>query len=113
MSLTMRYSKIVLLACSLPLLSWAQTAPKIDAKAAQELSEKHFCSGCHQMDMKVVGPGLKEIAAKYRSDKDAAAKLVDKVKKGGVGVWGPIPMPPNEAVKDEDVKLMVAWILSL
>jgi cytochrome c len=64
------------------------------------------------VDKKVVGPSYKEVAAKYRGDKTAEAKLFEKVKKGGVGVWGQIPMPPNATVPDEDIKALVKWILS-
>ena len=83
------------------------------ALANQELATKNACTACHAVDKKLVGPAYKDVAAKYRSDKDAEAKLVDKVKKGGVGVWGQVPMPPNANVKDEDVKTLVKWILSL
>jgi cytochrome c len=77
------------------------------------LAQKYACLSCHQVDKKVVGPAYKDVAAKYRADKTAEAKLVEKVKKGGSGVWGPIPMPPNPQVKDEDLKTIVKWILSL
>jgi cytochrome c len=60
-----------------------------------------------------VGPAYKEVAAKYKGDAKAEAMLIEKVKKGGVGVWGQVPMPPNAAVKDEDVKTLVKWVLSL
>jgi len=68
---------------------------------------------CHAIDKKLVGPAYKEVAKKYAGDATAEAKLVDKVKKGGVGVWGQVPMPPNASVKDEDVKTLVKWVLSL
>ena len=61
----------------------------------------------------MVGPAYKEVAAKYRGQKDAEAKLMEKVKKGGKGVWGEVPMPPNPAVKDDELKTMVHYILSL
>jgi cytochrome c len=61
----------------------------------------------------MVGPSYKDVAAKYRSDKGAAAKLAAKVKNGGQGVWGNVPMPPNGAVPDADVNALVKWILSL
>jgi cytochrome c len=83
------------------------------ALASEELAKKQGCTACHAIDKKLVGPAYKDVAAKYRGDKDAEAKLVDKVKKGGVGVWGQVPMPPNTTVKDEDVKTLVKWILSL
>jgi cytochrome c len=91
-----------------------ETPPaKPDAKAAQALSETHFCSGCHQVDAKVVGPGWKEIAAKYKTEKDAIAKLTEKVKKGSEGVWGKIPMPANAAIKDEETRQILVWVMSL
>ena len=84
------------------------------ALANEELAKKNGCMACHQIDKRVVGPSYKEVAAKYRGDKTAEAKLIDKVKKGGVGVWGQVPMPPNTPlVKDEDVKALVKWVLSL
>lgn len=82
------------------------------ASADQALAQKSGCLACHSVDKKVVGPAFKEVAAKYKGDAGAAAKLAEKVKKGGSGVWGQVPMPPNAAVKDEDVKTLVAWVLS-
>jgi cytochrome c len=82
------------------------------AAASDELAKKHACFACHAVDKKLVGPSYKDVAAKYRSDKGAEAKLVDKVKKGGAGVWGQVPMPPNGAVPDADVKALVKWIMS-
>lgn len=87
-------------------------AAPLTAGASEALAKKHNCFACHQVDKKVVGPSYKEVAAKYASDKGAQAKLVDKVKKGGVGVWGQVPMPPNAAVPDADVQALVKWILS-
>ncbi len=91
----------------------AHGAQAADAKAAEDLAKKNACTACHAIDKKMVGPGYKEVAAKYRGQKDAEAKLIEKVKKGGKGVWGEIPMPPNAAVKDEDIKTMVQWVLSI
>lgn len=87
-------------------------ATPLTAAASEALAKKHNCFACHQTDKKVVGPSYKEVAAKYASDKGAQAKLVDKVKKGGVGVWGQVPMPPNAAVPDADIQALVNWILS-
>jgi cytochrome c len=64
------------------------------------------------VDKKVVGPSYKEVAAKYRGDKGAEAKLMDKVKKGGAGVWGQVPMPPTPTVPDGELKALVTWILN-
>ena len=83
------------------------------AMADQAMAQKNACMACHQIDKKVVGPALKDIAAKYKGDKTAEARLVKKVKEGGKGAWGEIPMPPNAHLKDEDIKSMVHWILSL
>ncbi len=85
----------------------------LPALANEELAKKHACTACHAIDKKLVGPGYKEVAAKYKGDAKAEAMLVEKVKKGGVGVWGQVPMPPNSAVPDADVKTLVKWVLSL
>ena len=82
------------------------------ATASTDLANKHNCAGCHTPDKKLVGPSYKDIAAKYKGDAGASAKLADKVKKGGSGVWGPIPMPPNAALPDADSKVLVDWILA-
>ena len=81
-------------------------------QASDELAKKHACFACHTVDKKMVGPSYKDVAAKYRSDKDAAGKLAQKVKNGSQGVWGNVPMPPNAAVPDADVNALVRWILS-
>ena len=84
----------------------------LPAQASEELAKKYMCLTCHQVDKKLVGPAFKEIAAKYASDKAAEGKMVDKVKKGGAGVWGQIPMPPNDKVPEADLKAVVKWVLS-
>jgi cytochrome c len=91
----------------------AGVAQAADAKAAEELMKKHACVACHSIDKKLVGPAYKDVAAKYRGQKDVVPKLVEKVKKGGSGVWGPVPMPPNPNVSDADAKALVEWILTL
>jgi cytochrome c len=85
----------------------------IDNAAGQALMDKNGCSGCHEIDRKVVGPAYKDVAARYRGDKGAAARLRDKVKKGGVHVWGEQAMPPNVLASDADVRELVDWILTL
>ena len=84
----------------------------LPVQASEELAKKYMCLTCHQVDKKLVGPAFKEIAAKYASDKAAEGKMVDKVKKGGAGVWGQIPMPPNDTVPEADLKAVVKWVLS-
>ena len=89
------------------------TLAAVPALASEELAKKHACLACHAVDKKVVGPAYKEVANKYRSDKQAEDKLVEKVKKGSTGVWGPVPMPPNANVSDADAHTLVKWILSM
>jgi cytochrome c len=85
----------------------------LPALANEELAKKNACTACHAVDKKIVGPAFKEVAAKYRNDKTAEAMLVKKVKEGGVGVWGQVPMPPNSTVSDKDIQTLVKWVLSL
>ena len=82
------------------------------ALADEAMAKKYNCTACHAIDKKVVGPAYKDVAAKYKGQ-NVAAKLEEKVKKGGSGVWGPIPMPPNTAVPDGDIKKLVEWVLTL
>lgn len=90
----------------------AATAIALPVQASEELAKKNNCLACHAADKKLVGPSYKDIAAKYKSDKGAEAKLIDKVKKGGSGAWGAVPMPPNPSVSDADLKALVTWILA-
>jgi cytochrome c len=85
----------------------------ITANANQALAQKSGCLACHAVDKKILGPAYRDVAAKYKGQADAEAKLVAKVKKGGSGVWGPIPMPPmSPQIKDEDIKTLVKWVLA-
>ena len=83
------------------------------AQADEALLKKYNCTACHQIDRKVVGPAYKDVAKKYKGQKDAAALLAKNVKAGSKGVWGQVPMPPNDKVSDAEIKEMVAYILSL
>lgn len=83
------------------------------ASADEALAKAKACMGCHAIDKKGVGPSYKDVAKKYAGQADAAAKLEVKVKKGGSGVWGTIPMPANTAVSEADIKKLVAWILTM
>jgi cytochrome c len=97
---------------ALVLAAAAAVPASLPAHAQEELAKKHACLACHAIDKKLVGPSYKEVAAKYRGDAGAEAKLVDKVKKGSQGTWGQVPMPPNANVPDADVRALVKWILS-
>jgi len=83
------------------------------ASADQALAQKNACMSCHGIDKKIVGPAFKDVAKKYAGDPKAEDMLVGKVKTGGKGVWGPVPMPPNPQVKPEDAKKIIEWVLSL
>ena len=80
------------------------------ARADEALAKKYNCLACHTVDKKAVGPAYKDIAKKYKGQ-NVGAQLEQKVKKGGSGVWGQVPMPPNPAVPDGDLKKLVDWIL--
>jgi cytochrome c len=82
------------------------------ALADEALAKKYACTACHAIDKKLVGPAYKDVAAKYKGDAKAAENLAAKVKKGGSGAWGPVPMPPNPNVPDADVAKLVNWVLS-
>ena len=90
-----------------------KTGAPLDLQSGQAMMQKYGCAACHAVDKTIVGPAYNQVAAKYRGDKTAAAKLEQKVKAGGSGVWGAVPMPPNTAVPDADIKALVSWILSL
>ncbi len=94
----------------------AEMVNNLPATAAGDpaaLATAKGCLACHQVDTKVVGPAYKEVAAKYKGNAGALDTLVKKVKAGGVGVWGQIPMPPQAAATDEEIKTIVKWVLSL
>lgn len=95
------------------LASTALTLAALPALANQELAQKKACMACHQIDKKVVGPSYLDVAKKYKGQKDAEAKLVQKVLKGGGGVWGTMPMPANPQVNEAEAKQLVKWILSV
>lgn len=82
------------------------------AMASLDLAKKSNCMSCHQVDKKMVGPSYQDVAKKYAGNAGAAKMLAEKVKKGGKGTWGEIPMPPNAAVKDADIDTLVKWILA-
>ncbi|MEJ2619026.1 MAG: c-type cytochrome [Candidatus Thiodiazotropha sp.] len=104
--------KSFLLATSASVLTLGAVATA-SADDAMALATKSGCMACHQVETKVVGPAYKDVAAKYKGQADALATLSAKVKAGGSGVWGPVPMPPNVNVSEEDIKTIVTWVLTL
>ncbi|KVA71446.1 c-type cytochrome [Burkholderia ubonensis] len=77
-----------------------------------KVARGNACMGCHAVDRKLVGPSFKDIAARYKGDPQAVAKLSKKVKEGGSGVWGAIPMPAHPRMSDADVRSVVEWVLA-
>jgi len=93
-------------------VSAALLAGASNALASEALAKKYNCLTCHAVDKKLIGPSYQEVAAKYKGDAGAEAKLIAKVKNGSTGAWGKIPMPPNSTVPDADIKILVKWVLS-
>ena len=83
-----------------------------NVQADQALAQAKGCMACHQVATKVVGPAYKDVAAKYKDQADAAEMLAAKVKAGGVGTWGQIPMPPQPTLSDDEITALVAWVLA-
>jgi|SRR6267142_553195 cytochrome c len=83
------------------------------AFANPDLAKAKNCLACHAVDKKLVGPAYKDVAAKYANDKDAAAKLAKKIREGGVGVWGQVPMPANPQVNEAEAATLAKWVLTL
>ena len=79
----------------------------------EQLFQKNDCSTCHAVDHKVVGPSYQDVARKFAGQANAAQTLVDAIRKGHVGTWGQVPMPPHPNISDSDLKEIVDWILSL
>ncbi len=89
---------------------------KVEPKAAAaldvaDLARRKACLSCHAVDRKIMGPAFKDVGTKYRGEVGIEARLVDKLKRGGSGVWGPLPMPPNPDLAEQDARALIEWIL--
>lgn len=109
MTITKRMMKISMLTAA---AAWALAHIPLPAHASEALAKEKGCPACHTTGTKLIGPPYKDVAAKYKADKEAPARLQASVLKGSQGKWGPIPMPPNK-VSEEEAKLLVAWVLAL
>src|SRR5262245_5588106 len=87
-------------------------ASAMPAFADPKLAEKKNCLACHSVKDKIVGPALKDVAAKYAGQANASGMLAEKIQKGGSGTWGQVPMPPNDVTAAE-AKTLADWVLSL
>ncbi|VXC59768.1 Cytochrome c class I [Burkholderia sp. 8Y] len=90
----------------------ASSVAPVASGNAIAIARSNACMGCHAVDRKLVGPSFQQIAQKYKGDAQASAKLTKKVKDGGAGVWGSIPMPSHPAMNDGDIRTVVAWVLA-
>ncbi len=90
----------------------AAGAMAMDAAAAKALASKSACLACHAADKKLVGPSYKDVANKHAGQADAVEKVAARIKSGGSGTYGPVPMPPQPNLKDDELKLLAAWILA-
>lgn len=93
----------------------ALTTLSVSAQASEALMEHSGCLSCHRVDTKLIGPAFKDVAARYRKTPEVIDTLLQKIREGGEGVWGDVPMSSNsiEKVSDENLKLIVLWIMSL
>jgi cytochrome c len=89
----------------------AMTVPA--AYASADLTKKYNCVACHAETGKKVGPSYQDIAKKYVGQADAADRLAKKIRSGGAGVWGQMPMPPHPQVSEADAKAMATYVLGL
>jgi cytochrome c len=83
------------------------------AFADSDMVRKYNCVACHSNERKMVGPSFKDIAAKYSADAGAAEKLAKKIRAGGAGVWGQMPMPPNPQMSDTDALTLARYVLTI
>ncbi len=90
----------------------SSTAFAQNAAAAKALASKNACLACHAVDKKLVGPAYQDVAAKHKGQADALDKVAARIKSGGSGLYGPVPMPPQAQLKDDELKLLAGWILA-
>ena len=83
------------------------------AAADANLAKAKNCLACHTVEAKLVGPAFKDIGKKYAADKGATDKMAKKIREGGVGVWGQIPMPANPQVNADEAETLAKWVLSI
>lgn len=92
-------------------------APAPDTYAAggadpvAKMLDVHACNGCHSVDRKLVGPAFRDVASKYAADAGAATRLAAKIRNGGAGAWGDVPMPPNPKLSEADALALARWVL--
>ncbi|MGE0097942.1 MAG: c-type cytochrome [Hydrogenophaga sp.] len=93
-------------------LFWSAAAQAQDAVAAKALASRSACLACHAVDKKLVGPAYKDVAARHKGQAGAHEVVAARIKSGGSGLYGPVPMPPQPHLKDDELKLLAGWILA-
>lgn len=105
--------KLKHLALCIPLVMGSSMAlAESNIAEVNEALKNNTCLACHAVDTKLVGPAYKDIATKYKDDVANAEVLKEHIKEGSSGIWGPIPMPPNPNVSDDDLTLIVDWLMA-
>jgi len=104
--------KSILLSLAAAGMAWVPSAHAVDATAARALASKSACLACHAVDKKLVGPSYKDVAARHKGQEGALDKVAARIKSGGSGMYGPVPMPPQPTLKDDELKLLAGWILA-
>ncbi|HEY3599095.1 MAG TPA: c-type cytochrome [Paraburkholderia sp.] len=113
MKLAVRIARGLAAACALLALSIVATAARAaDAPRGLVIAQSNACLGCHAIDRKLVGPSFQQVATRYKGNAQAETLLARKVKDGGSGVWGAIPMPAHPAMSDADIRMVVDWVLA-
>lgn len=108
----MRWGRML---CAVGLLvgaGWCGSAAAAEPPAGYLIAQQNACLGCHTVDRKLVGPAFRDIAGKYKGEAGARVRLEKKVRDGGAGVWGVIPMPSHPRMSDADIRTVVAWVLA-
>ena len=87
-------------------------SPKGEGENLLDLAKRKACLACHGIDKRIMGPSFKEVAARYKGQEGAAAKLLEKLRRGGSGAWGPLPMPPNPELAEAEATALIQWVLT-
>lgn len=108
-------SRTSVLKVLVPMLAMGAAWVSTCAHANEELMRRGGCTGCHEVEQKLIGPAYRDVAARYRNQPKAFDQLFHKVREGGKGNWGDTPMPPNDEdkISDEDLHKLLQWILAL